>query len=239
MHEDIVRTQTTAELPASWSSLYRAGAVSALLYVALVVVPIVLVFTTPQPPATGGADVLAYIASNKLVYYVELVSFVGLSVPALVVFLALTAALKDVDRSWAAVGGLLGIASEVVALAFGGSPQSLHGGLVLLSDQYIRAATEAQRTALAAAADGLVAVVNAVSAAGILTAAGILVLSLVMRKAAFGKGVVSVGIAAGAIGIISEAFRPMVGAAYGLYGLLLPAWFVLVGLELRRIGRRK
>lgn len=229
----------TTEIPASWNGLFQAGSVSALTYVVLVLVPIVLVFTAPQPPATGGAALLTYIASNKLVYYVELVCFVGLSVPALVVFLALGAALKEADRSWTAVGGLVGIASEVVALAMGGSPQSLHGGLVLLSDQYMRASADVQRIALASAADGLMAVVNAVSAAGILTAAGIMILSLVMLKAAFRRGVAYVGIAAGAVGIISEAFRPMIGAAYSLYGMLLLAWFILVGLELRRISRRK
>jgi hypothetical protein len=228
----------TVNLPFSWSGLFRAGSVSALIYVVLVIVPILLVFTTPQPPASGGAAVLTYIASNRLVYYVELVCFVGLSVPALVVFLALGAALKDVNKSWAALGSLVGIVSEGVALATGGSPQSLHGGLVLLSDQYMHAAGDAQRSALAGAADGLVAVVNAVSAAGILTAAGILILSLVMLKAPFRRGVPWVGIAAGAIGIISEAFRPVIGAAYGLYGVLLPAWFVLVGLELQRAARR-
>lgn len=38
---------------------------------------------------------------NKPVYLIEFVSFVGLSVPALVVFLALYVVLKHLDKSYA------------------------------------------------------------------------------------------------------------------------------------------
>jgi hypothetical protein len=69
----------------SWRGLYRVGAVSAVLYVVLIIIPLVLMFTTPQPPLAGGAATLEYIASHKLVYLIELVSFVGLSPPALIV----------------------------------------------------------------------------------------------------------------------------------------------------------
>ncbi len=84
---------------------------------------------------------------------------------------------EGVDKSIAAVGGLLGVASEIIALALGSSPQSLHGGLVVLSDSYAAAGTDAERAGLVSAADALIAATNAVSWAGILTAAAILVLS--------------------------------------------------------------
>ncbi len=114
----------------SYRGLTRIGGVSAYLYVVLAVVPIVLLVTAPWPPATGGAAVLQYIASNKAVYLVELVSFVGLSLPGLVVFAALYPVLEKVNRSLAALGAVIGIGSETVALALGSSPQSLSGGLV-------------------------------------------------------------------------------------------------------------
>ncbi|HYO85836.1 MAG TPA: hypothetical protein VES01_05180, partial [Dermatophilaceae bacterium] len=79
---------------------------------------------------------------------------------------------------------------------------------------------------------------NAVSWAGILTAAGILVLSLLMRRRGFGTGVAVLGLVAGALGIVSEALRPLIGPAYLLYGLLLPTWFALVGWKLLRLARR-
>ncbi len=223
----------------SWRDLYRAGAVSAALYVLLIIVPVVLINIAPLPPVSGGVAVLQYIASNKPVYLTELVSFVGLSLPAMVVFLALFVALKHLNKSYAALGALVGIASEVIALAYNSSPPSLHVGLVNLSDQYAAAtaaSSEAQRVSLATAAEGLIAVSNAVNAAGILTALGILLISLVMLKGVFSKGVAYLGIATGAVGIASETFRTVIGPGYYIYGLLLPVWFIAVGWKFYRLG---
>lgn len=220
----------------SWRGLYAAGALAALVYVVMVVVPVVLVFTAPLPPTTGDG-VLEYIAENRLVYLTELVSFVGLGVPALVVFAAVAVALAGVNKSVAAIGGLFGVASEIMALALGSSPQSLHGGLVVLSDAYVNATTDAERASLVSAAEALIAATNAVSWVGILTAAGILILSLVMWQGVFSRTLAVLGVITGALGIVFEALRPMVGSAYAIYGLLLPIWFVLVGLQLFRISR--
>jgi hypothetical protein len=233
----VVTAATAVAADRSWRLLYAAGAASALLYVVLVVVPVTLVFAAPVPP-TDGRAVLEYIAANKVVYLTELISFVGLGVPALVVFTAVAVVLKDVDKNLALIGGLFGVASETIALALGSSPQSLHSGLVVLSDSYRAASTDAQRTSLAGAADALVAATNAVSWAGILTAAGILILSWIMRRGIFARGVAVVGVVTGGLGILSEALRPMIGPVYMIYGLLLPTWFALVGWRLFRLTRR-
>ena len=103
----------------------------------MVLTPMVLLATAPLPPSSGAA-VLEYIDTHRVVYLVELVCFVGLSVPALVVFTAWAMALKHVDKSMALIGGLFGVASEITALAVGSSPQSLNGGLVVLSTAYGR-----------------------------------------------------------------------------------------------------
>jgi hypothetical protein len=229
--------EASASPDPSWRGLYWVGGVSAARYVVLIIIPLVLLNTTPLPPLSGGAATLQYIASHKLVYIIELVSFVGLSLPAKVVFLAFYVALKHLNKSYAALGALVGIASEVIALAYNSSPPSLNTGLLYLSDQYVAATTAAQRAAFATGAEGLIAVSNAVNAAGILTAIGILILSLVMLKGVFHKGVAYLGIATGAIGIISEALRPIVGPGYYIYGLLLPIWFVAVGWKLYRLAR--
>jgi hypothetical protein len=221
----------------TWGLLFKAGGWSAVLYVLLVLVPVVLVLVAPLPP-TQGAALLEYIAAHKVVYLIELVCFVGLAVPALVVFTAVAVAIKDRNKSVAAMGGLFGVASEVVALALGSSPQSLHGGLVVLSNAYQDAAGDAERASLTSAADALIAATNAVSWAGILTAASILLLSSIMRAASFfGPVVGTIGMVAGAVGVVSEALRPMIGPGYMLYGLLLPVWFALVGWKLLHLHR--
>lgn len=221
----------------SWRGLYRAGAWAAAVFVVLVLVPVALVVGAPVPPSSGAA-VLTYIGAHRTVYLVELVCFVGLAVPALVVFAAAGVALMRVEKSLAMIGALLGVVSETVALALGSSPQSLHGGLVVLSDAYLSAATAEDRARLGSAADALVAATNAVSWAGILTAAAILVLSLVMWRGAFPRSMAIVGVVAGVVGIVSEALRPVIGSAYMLYGLLLPLWFALVGWRLRATARQ-
>ena len=65
----------------------------------------------------------------------------------------------------------------------------------------------------------------------ILTALGILLLSVVMLKGV-GKGAAILGIVTGAIGIVFEALRPLIGMAYAVYGLLLLAWFIVAGWKL-------
>lgn len=217
----------------AWLPLFRVGGVSGLVFVALVMVPLVLLFVAPVPP-TDAAELLRYIADHRAVYLVELVCFVGLGVPALLVFVAVAVALRTASPSLAVVGGLLGAVSETIALALGSSPQSLHGGLVVLSDGYLAAETGAERPRLLAAADALIAATNAVSWAGILTAAAILVLSSIMACTRFGRFLAVLGCVAGVTGIVSEALRPLIGPGYLVYGLLLPAWFGLVGWKLLR-----
>jgi hypothetical protein len=220
----------------SWNLLYRAGWISAFVYILMIVLPLVLLIVAPQPPMSGGAAMLEYIAAHKAVYLALLVSFVGLSLPAIVVFLALGAALAPLERSLALLGAAMGLVSETIALALGSSPPSLNGGLVELSNQYA-AAGEGSRPSLASAADALAAYANAVSAAGILTALGILLLSALMLKGRFPKATAILGIVTGASGIALEALRPIVGPFYAVYGLLLPLWFLAAALGLRRIAR--
>jgi len=196
-----------------------------------------LLFLAPLPPATGAA-VLEYIQAHRVVYLIELVCFVGLSIPAIVVFCAWAVALWPADRSLALVGGLFGVGSEITALAVGSSPQSLNGGLVVLSGAYRSASTAEERAGLASAADAIVATTNAMPWAGVLTAAGILLLSLAMRRGPFPRPLGLFGAVTGAVGVVSEALRPVIESAYLLYGLLLPTWFILTGWRLWALARQ-
>lgn len=220
----------------SWRDLYRAGGVSALLFVVLILVAIVIVVVAPPPLNADGATTLQYVASHKVLYIIEQVLWLAPSVFAAVVYLALFHALKHLNKSYAALGALAGIASWTLGLAIpttgGGAPV-----LVYLSDQYMTAATAAQHTAFATAAEVFIAGNNITYAVGILAPVGILILSLLMLKGVFSKGVAYLGIVTGILGIISEALRPIIGPGYFVYGLLLPAWFLVVGWKLYRLAR--
>ncbi len=228
--------ETVASPDPSWRGLYRAGGVSAFLYIALLIVPIVLIFTTKQPPVSDGAATLQYIASNKVVYITELVLFLAPSVLAMIVFLALYMALKHLNKSLAAIGALIAIASQIIGLAYNSSPQSLNGALVLLSGQYMAATTAVQRAAFATAAESLIAMANAVSASGILFSIGILIISLVMLRGVFHKGIAYLGVVTGTIAIFSEAFRPVIGIGYIVFFILEVIWLIAVGWKLYRLG---
>ncbi len=220
----------------SWRDLYRAGSISAVLFVVLILAAIVLIVVAPPPVSADGATTLQYIASHKVLYTIEQVLWLAPSVFAAVVFLALFQALKHLNKSYAALGALAGFVSWALGLAIpttgGGAPV-----LVYLSDQYMTAATAAQHTAFATAAEVFIAGNNITYAAGILAPVGILIISLVMLKGVFPKGVAYLGIVTGALGIVSEALRPLIGPGYFVYGLLLPAWFLVVGWKLYRLAR--
>lgn len=220
----------------SWRGLYRAGGVSALLFVVLLLVAIAIIVVAPPPLNADGTTTLQYIASHQVLYIIEQILWLAPSVFAAVVFLALFQALKHLNKSYAALGALAGFVSWVLGLAIpttgGGAPV-----LVYLSDQYMAAATAAQHTALATAAEVFIAGNNIPYASGILAPVGILIVSLVMLKGVFPKGIAYTGIVTGVLGTVSEALRPLIGPGYFVYGLLLPTWFLLVGWKLHRLAK--
>lgn len=226
----------TAHPDQAWQPLHRIGGIAAFIFVAMVVVPVVLVVAAPLPPVEGRA-LLEYIADHKVVYLTQLVTFVGLGIPALVVFTAVGTALAGVNRGIALLGGVLGVASETVALAIGSSPQSLHGGLVILSNAYASATTDVERDSLVSAAEALIATANGMPWAGILTALAIATLSSIMGRGVFSRPLAVLGVVTGVLGVFAEALRPLIGGGYAVYGLLLPVWFGWVGVALLRLGR--
>lgn len=234
VRRSVAETETAPD--PSWRGLYRAGGISAMLFVVLLLVAIVIVVVAPPPLNADGATTLQYIASHKVLYIIEQALWLAPSAFAAVVFLALFQALKHLNKSYAALGTLAGFVSWVLGLAIpttgGGAPV-----LVSLSDQYMTAATAAQHTAFATAAEVFIAQNNITSAAGILAPVGMLIISLVMLKGVFPKGVAYLGIVTGVLGIVSEALRPMIGPGYFVYGLLMPTWFLLVGWKLYRLAR--
>ncbi len=241
-----VKTLTTAETSTpsaavtgppdpSWHRLYRAGGMSGILIVVPYVVAIALIAIAPPPVDASGERTLQYIAAHKWLYTIEQVLWLAPGVLAMVVFLALYVALQHLDKGYAAIAGLVGISAWALSLALpttgGGSPV-----LVYLSNEYAAAGTAERRTALATVAEGLIAENNTPNLVGVLTTVGILLVSLVMLKGVFPRSVAYLGVATGAIGIVCETLRPILGAGYAAYGVLLLVWFVAIGWKLYRLG---
>lgn len=226
----------TAMTEAWWPGLVRLGGCGALFAAALYLAALVVVVASPPAPAAGGAAVLQYIAANRTVYILQQVLWLLPGALLMVTFVALYLALRGVSRTWAAVGGLVGIVSWALTLVYpatgGGAP-----ALVYLSDQYVATADSAQQALYSAAAEGLIAQNVVPTAFGILEPIGILIMSLVALRGKLPRAVAYLGILTGALGIVGETLRPVLGAAYAVYGLLLLAWFLAIGWALVRRGR--
>jgi hypothetical protein len=227
------KTATVAD--PSWRTLYRAGGVSGMLIVIPYLTAILLVSIAPPPLDASGGDTLEYVASHRWLYGVEQVLWLAPAVLAMLVFLALTGAVWRLDKSFAAIAGLVGVSAWALTLALpvsgGGSPV-----LIDLSDRYAAAATVEQRTALAAVAEGLIAENRTPNLVGVLGTVGILLVSLLMAKGVFPRWVAYLGIVTGTVGVVSELFRPVLGGGYAIYGTLLLCWFAAVGWALYRLA---
>ena len=101
----------------SWSDLYRAGGIAGLLAALMYIVATILIFTTPSVPTAGGAETLVYVAAHRSLYILKQILWLAPSVLAMVVFLALYPALKHLNKSYAAIGAVLGISAWALSLA--------------------------------------------------------------------------------------------------------------------------
>lgn len=219
----------------SWRSLYRVAGMCGILIVVPYLAAIVLISIAPPPLESTGAETLQYISAHKWLYIIEQVLWLAPGVLAMVVFLALYVALRHLDKGYAAIAGLIGVSAWAMSLALpttgGGSPV-----LVYLSNEYASTVAAEQRTAYAIVAEGLIAENNTPNLVGVLTTVGILLISLLMLKGVFPRGVAYLGVATGAVGIVCETFRPLLGIGYSVYGVLLLVWFVTIGWKLHKLA---
>lgn len=238
-----------------WKSLYRLGGAAALLAGILfrrnIAAEIGLFAPVPAPDTVEGW--FALLQSNRLLGLVYLNVFDLLNyVLVAVIFVALYVALKETNKSYAAVAAVLGLLGVGVYLA-----SNTAFSMLSLSAQYAAATTEAQRAPLLAAGQALLAV-NRFSDAGsypgtggyislLLVALAGMTASLVMlRSAVFNRVTAWVGILANGFDLaycVGFLFVPLVSSEL-LAVLFIPAaglffmvWHILVGWRLYRLGR--
>jgi hypothetical protein len=220
----------------SWRPLYRAGAVSAALAAIAYVIALGLFVATPAPPEEGGVAMLEHVDANRSAALVKQTLWVAPNLLMMVLLLALAAAVAHLNKSFAAIAGIVAVASWAVGVAW---PTTGEGSLamVVLSDRYAEATTDAARAPFVAGAELLLAVNDRPAVTlGVLQTFGILLIALLMPKGAFSIHLARLGVATDAIGIVVEALRPVLGWAYAVYGLVLFAWLVCVAVALRRMG---
>ncbi len=220
-----------------WGPLYRAGAVAAAAAVLLYVVGFVVAFAAPTAATSGGAALLQDVTDHRTVYIVRQLVWLLPSLLLMVVFLALVIAVRGHGRALAAVAGMVAVSSWAISFAW---PTTGDGSLamVVLSDRYAAATTDAARASYVAGAELLSALNNVPAAIGVLETLGILLVAVVMLRGTFGRGLAMLGVVTGAVGIVSEILRPVMGAAYAGYGVLLFVWLTWVAAALWRLADR-
>jgi hypothetical protein len=229
----------------SWRQLYFWAGISAVVFVALLILAVVLDATAP-PPIHGGAETLEFIARHKAVYVAEQLLWTVPNILPVLVFVTLFVALAPLNKSLALLATVVGALPWALFLAV---PVTSRGSLILvdLSDSYANAAAGTlgpgtvgsdMQLRYATAAEAVIAENNTPAAVGVLSALGILLISLTMLKGVLPRAVAWLGVAAGAVGLVAEALRFAVPEVYQVYGILMWAWFTAVGIALIRLSRR-
>ena len=176
------------------------------------------------PPPSTGAEIIAWVEANRLALSLvsEVLFFASMSlVPAV---MALYLALASVERTLAATGcGIIAVVVPVLGVLL-----IVHGRLVYpVYGLHIRDPAVAELV-VALFYGGLHAV-------GLLMAVATFVLSLAMRRGAFGTPVAALGFAT-AVGDTVEAYPDLISPVVRFVcQLLFAAWFVAVGWTLSRI----
>ena len=223
-------------------SLYKIGGVAAWIVSVLTLSEIIFFVLYPPPETVSGWFEL--FQTNALV---AILDFWGLEIPMYVmfifVFLALYALLKDTGPSLMTISLIFIIVGNAIFLSTN-NPFSM----LTLSNQYVAATTDSERSALLAAGQVLVSNTNQRAVGGfniglfLVSIAGLLTSKVMLQSRAFSKSTAIIGILAFAFSLadyIRQVFTQSLLVTLPLIllgALFLLTWFVSVGVRLFRLG---
>jgi Na+/melibiose symporter-like transporter len=223
--------------------LYKLGGVAAWLVVVLTLSEVVSFIFYPQPGSVE--DWFTLFQGNP---WIGLLDFWGLEVPMYVMFavafLALYVVLRKVDAGWMAIALAFALLGIGIFLATN-NPFSM----LSLSKQYAATTTDAQRSALLAAGHTLLANTGQRAVGGfnvglfLVSVAGLITSSVMLRSRTFSRTTAHLGILAYALSLADYVRQALttsevIALLVILPGaLLLVTWFGMVGRNLHRLGR--
>lgn len=228
-------TEGAADL--RWSTLYRLGGWSALIGAALI--PVAMVVFIAWPPPANDAPVVDWFdvfQDNQLRGLLSLdLVYMGSWLALIPVLLALYVSLRRSGEAVMALSTVAGLMSIGVYLASNPSVQML-----LLSNGYAAAATDADRSTYLAAGQAMLATYGgtAYHVSLILGSVALILVSAVMlRSRRFGTVAPWAGILGNSLAL--GFYLPMVGLGLLIASVLpLLVWQLLVGRRLLQMGRR-
>jgi hypothetical protein len=229
-HSRLDQITYTQSQDSRWRSLYRIGAVAALLSVIVIPISIVSFFIWPTFPD----DILLVIQEDWLAGLMGL-DFLYLfsNVFAIPFFLVLYVTLREVDQGWALVALTLGLVGLMCLVPSRPIPE-----MFALSDGYAAAVTDAERALYQAAGEAMLAHFHGMAyhAHYVLGSASLLVSSFLMRRGdTFSKATAYVGIVTNIV--VFGLYVPEVGVYISLLsvvGYLL--WYIQIARRLIQLG---
>ena len=217
----------------NWDWLFRIAGAAALLM--FVIIPVQIVVFLASPPPQTVPEYFALFQHNRLLGLLDLDLLLIvdnlLSIP---LYLSLFIALKRKNGSFTLMGTFLGLLSIILYLV----SREATFSMATLSDQYVLAASEAQRQILLAAGQVLLVSYNGTvfNISYILGALALIILSLVMlRTNLFNKATAYLGLAANLIAL--GLYIPVVGIYISVFSvLILWVWDLLIAIRLLQFG---
>jgi hypothetical protein len=239
----MTQVTNTETADSGYKSLYKLGGTAALIVVALTLGETIGFIFYPQP--STASDWFTLFQRNR---FMGLFSFWGLEIPMYAMFAPVFLALYVVLRK--ANPGLAIIALTFALLGIGvffatNNPFSM----LSLSNQYAAATTDAQRSALLAAGEAVLANTGQRGVGGfnaglfLVSVAGLLISLIMLQSNSFNKSTAQVGILGYALSLADYLRQTLtqsviVALLVILSGaLLLMIWHVLVGRRLYQMGR--
>jgi hypothetical protein len=218
-----------------WKDLYRTGAIACIAFPVAIVLAVIAYVIWPYTPGfTSVADILALLQESKLAGLISLDLSVLILMPIMIPqLLAMYAALKTVNESYALLALVLGLMGVVLWLAARPLVE-----MVALSDQYAAATTDAARAQALAAGEALSVLFNGtmwmLSQFAIAISYTVSAL-LMLRSRAFGRATAYVGPALSGFGY--AFWIPVIGPILSLLGTVGGvAWYILMAIDFYRLG---
>lgn len=220
-----------------WKDLYRIGGTASLLAAAMITGAVLAYFIWPYTPGTASTeDILVTLHTNRIGGLIALdVLTVPIVLLNLLTLLALYAALKPVNESYALIALVLGLSAVPMLLAARPVTE-----MVMLSEKYAAATTLAARSQYLAAGDALLEHFSGttwLAESFCLILSGLISALLMLRSPVFGKTTARVGIATSLVGL--GFVIPVIGSLLFFVNTILSiSLSILIARGLFRLGRQ-
>ncbi|NPV00474.1 MAG: DUF4386 domain-containing protein [Brevinematales bacterium] len=220
---------------AEWKGIFKFAIFAAIYMIA--VIPVQAVIFMVSPPPQTVIDFFTLFQQNRLLGLLDLDLLLTIDYLLIIpMYIAIYVVLRRDEKSWSTLALILGIVSIVLYIV----SREATFTMMSLSDQYFAAATDAQKNALLAAGQTLLAIYNGSTfdISYILGATTTLIISILMLRSRFFRKPVAV------TGIITASmmFIPPTAGTIGIWVSMLSliptiVWLVFMARDFVRLNK--